>query len=253
MAIREAHLAVPSSFVRMKSIVFTAEGSLNSLATKAGLQRAEIGRLAHLVRHERFDDYCGHVGVLGIGLIAKAPHAPDWVSLSIPTGRFDLPGGTTLSTLVQQACVTTPDVRLVPRSVRKRMERGVLPPIWKSLIAILFACGGELWALGGNGASRPLELHPVGRHHIPVSRNKNRVRRATVTASPPGRLQIPKGTLFALYRDHGYSIRRMASIAGVSAERVRQILLIYGVSLAERRRQQRIYACRLPSSGQSFA
>lgn len=230
-----------------KTIVFTVDIPLNALAHSVGVSRSEAWRLSRLAHHRPFDKFCACVGLLGIGLMARAKHVPTWCVLAVPEGHVKLPVGTTIESLLKAAIELKKNNQHTTRHSRKRMERGEVPPIVRTMFSLLSGCGGELIAIGGDGSIRSLQLtatlvpKQTSKQSIPPS-----VRTTRTQSKLPshGRLKVSKGEVFALYSEQGHHVRAISKMVGVCEERVRKILAYYGVSLSSQRRQNRIKACR---------
>jgi hypothetical protein len=116
-----------------------------------------------------------------------------------------------------------------------------MPPIALTIFRLLAAIEAEVIALGGDGGVRVMVM-PAGttkasrRLRSPASRPQD-----PVTKSARGRLVLGKSEVLYLYQQQKMSCSEIASIAGVSSERVRQILLLFGIEgLRRRQRRERL-------------
>lgn len=103
---------------------------------------------------------------------------------------------------------------------------------------VLARLGVEIGIIASDGAAHVIPLVPSGTPP-PVVKSPRRPRRSL---HPRGRLLISKAAVLDLHRHHGLSFARIAPIAGVGAERIRQIIRMFdaagasGACLPPRRR-----------------
>ena len=238
-----------------QALLFTGGESLATMARRAGLSPTVVGRLAAAKRHVRLDRFLNAMGRLGLGLMGRRGGDRHWRVWILPSGNAVLPPGMTLNAVVMRAAERVPSITLLAsqsglsRSAVQRLRHGRLPPVWETIQQLMAAVDGEVVVLSGDGGVRRLELPTmVGGSGASGGRDKTKRRAKQVGTSPRrGRLIISKAEIFTLHEELNWSCARIAAVAGVSAERVRQILQLFGVEpmrVRERRLRSEAYRQR---------
>ena len=241
-----------NSLRALQSLIFTVDHSLADIAYLSGISPTVIHRLVHCAHHTRLVNVISAFGILGLGLCARTSRNPHWQVLVLPQGRRHLPDGETMETLVAAATIRAGSVASVAartslsRNALERLRQQHLPPAVNTLLTLLSAVEGEVLAIGGDGSQRILQLpscqpHSHKRKTIPQKKQRGR---------PHHQARLSKGDIVAMHNDLQMPCTKIAEIAGLSYERVRQILLLFGVEPARiRQRKKWISAHSLGATG----
>ena len=225
----------------LQSLIFTIDHSLVDIAQLSGISITVIHRLVHCTQHTRLTNFIAALGILGFGLCARTVRNPHWHVLVLPQGHRHIPEGITMETLVAAAITRTGSIASIAartslsRDALKRLRHQHLPPAVNTILTLLSAVDGEVLVIGGDGSHRTLQL-PGCQPHSP-QRKKGSVRKYTKRPHPSARLS--KGDIVAMHKDLQMTCTQIAEIAGLSYERVRQILLLFGIEPARIRQRKK--------------
>ena len=229
-------------FSVFKTIVFTSDMPLRTMAKLAGVNPSVVFRLANAKHHFRFDDFFYFLALAGMGVLIRSPHAPGWLALISPDTDAVLPDGHGLSEMVLHIFAREIALPADNRHALGRLREGQLPPVIRTCLALLAVIQGELLALGGNGATKKIDLPNHEPDTIISAGHKNR-KAPLRSGMPCNRSLLSKQEVITLYREGNLSCAQISAIADVSGERIRQILSSLGVCLSQSRRQKRISDC----------
>lgn len=228
--------------------LFADQESLATKARRAGLSVTVVVRLASARRHARLEKILSALSRLGLGLLGRTRGDHHWRVWALPAGELSLPAGATLPAIIRrrlEGCTSIKELSSLSglgRSVIQRLRRGRLPPVLETILRLMGAVDGELLVMTGDGSARAVQL-PVQREshsdRVPRGVAPRSTRYTSESRSPRGRLRISKAEILTLHQELHWSGARIAQIAGVSAERVRQILRLFGVE-PTRVRQRRL-------------
>jgi hypothetical protein len=236
------HVNCPTATIR--AVIFGTDRSLAELILATNLAPNVIKRLARGKPNHRIDKFIELLEQLGIGIAIRSPCVPMWQMLVIPRSGLPLPQGNLLITLIQRAieCVHNSEISLILSPfVRQRLRKGQLPPVVAAVLRLLSAVSGEMVAVGGDGCVRLLTL-PIT---ATVGRTVKTPHKRIYSSMPNrGTLKVSKSEVLRLRREFNLTYASIATIVGVSAERVRQIVMLLGAPSARRhQRELRKAAC----------
>ena len=159
----------------------------------------------------------------------------------LPVGDRDLPPGDELPDLVAHRVQSSGVPGGISRAMRERLRHGHLPPVVDNFLLLLSVVGGEAVALDGQGTFRRLRLpSPLTETAPPPRRRRKPATRITYRRSVLGKKEI-----INLHRE-GLRPAQIAAQAGISTERIGQILRLFGIEPARQQRlRERIAACRM--------
>ena len=225
----------------LQSLIFTIDHSLVDIAQISGISITVIHRLVHCTQHPRLTNFIAALGILGMGLCARTVRNPHWHVLVLPQGHRPIPEGITMEALVAAAINRAGSIASVAartslsRDALERLRHQHLPPAVNAILTLLSAVEGEVLVIGGDGSHRTLHL-PVCQPHSPP-RKKISVRKHT--KRPHSSARLSKGDIVAMHKDLHMTCTQIAEIAGLSYERVRQILLLFGIEPARIRQRKK--------------
>ena len=227
------------------AVIFGTDRSLAELIRATNLAPNVIKRLSRGEPNNRLRNFVVLLERLGIGVAIRSPSVPMWQMLGIPRNGLPLPQGNLLITLIQRAIERIPKSELslmMSSFVQHRLRKGQLPPVVLAVLRLLSAISGEMVAVGGDGRVHRLILPTISTVACVVKNHPKSIHRSS---SRRGMLKVSKSEVLRLRQEFGLTYTSIATIVGISAERVRQIVTLLGASSARRhQRELRMAACK---------
>lgn len=245
-------------FAACRRLIFVSPHPFSELAARAGMPVRQVRRLHARTTHPLIDRAALALALMGWSLMARAGDGR-WTVLfegSEGAAAGGQGGGTvrlawtSWAEGIAAACALDAG-RLsavlvregISRGLATRLGRGQLPVGFRQLVHLLGAADQRVVVIDARGQAGWLKLDlPTGQPGLgirPMVRCPAVCTRKTRPAGCTGTSCLGKGMILDLYRNRGLDCKTIAQLAGISRERVRQIIVQLGGTSPRRLRVAR--------------